>query len=102
MGTLQIAVIPGDGIGAEVVTEGLKVLAAATAVDPAVQLVTNDYDLGAKRYHATGRFCRTACWLKSPNTTRFCWARSATRACRPESWSGSSFCRGCDSRWTIM
>ncbi len=34
MGTLQIAVIPGDGIGAEVVTEGLKVLAAATAAGP--------------------------------------------------------------------
>ncbi len=54
MGTLQIAVIPGDGIGAEVVTEGLKVLAAATAADPAVDVVTNEYDLGARRYHASG------------------------------------------------
>jgi 3-isopropylmalate dehydrogenase len=54
MGTLQIAVIPGDGIGTEVVTEGLKVLAAATEADPTVGFVANEYDLGAKRYHATG------------------------------------------------
>ena len=45
----NLAVIGGDGIGPEVVAEGLKVLGA---VLPGVS--TTDYDLGARRYHATG------------------------------------------------
>ncbi|MCA1782697.1 MAG: 3-isopropylmalate dehydrogenase [Dermatophilaceae bacterium] len=49
--SLDIAVIGGDGIGPEVVAEGLKVLAAA-AGDVAVK--TTEYDLGARRWHATG------------------------------------------------
>jgi 3-isopropylmalate dehydrogenase len=49
----KIAVIGGDGIGPEVVAEGLKVMAAA--VEPqGVKLETTDYDLGAARYHRTG------------------------------------------------
>ena len=52
MESLRIAVIPGDGIGTEVVAEGLKVLQAATAGTATVD--TDDYDLGARRYHATG------------------------------------------------
>jgi 3-isopropylmalate dehydrogenase len=49
----RIAVIGGDGIGPEVVAEGLKVLAAAVAPD-GVKVETTDYDLGAARYHRTG------------------------------------------------
>ena len=45
----KLAVIGGDGIGPEVVAEGLKVL---DAVLPGVQRV--DYDLGAARYNRTG------------------------------------------------
>ena len=45
----KLAVIGGDGIGPEVVAEGLKVLGA---VLPGV--VTTDYDLGAARYNRTG------------------------------------------------
>ena len=41
--------IPGDGIGPEVIAEALQVL---DAVLPGVQ--TTEYDLGARRYHATG------------------------------------------------
>ncbi len=53
MTSIRLAVIPGDGIGGEVVTEGLKVLEAALA--PAgLTVATTDYDLGARRYHATG------------------------------------------------
>ncbi|ARZ67690.1 3-isopropylmalate dehydrogenase [Streptomyces albireticuli] len=44
--------IPGDGIGPEVVAQGLKVLAAALPSD--VKLETREYDLGARRWHATG------------------------------------------------
>jgi 3-isopropylmalate dehydrogenase len=45
----RLAVIPGDGIGPEVVAEGLKVL---HAVLPGVE--TTEYDLGAKGYARTG------------------------------------------------
>src|SRR5690242_3861883 len=46
---MKLAVIPGDGIGPEVVAEGLKVL---RGVVPDVQ--TDEYDLGATRWHRTG------------------------------------------------
>jgi 3-isopropylmalate dehydrogenase len=49
---LRLAVVPGDGIGVEVTAEGLKVLAAALPDD--VKLETTEYDLGARRWHATG------------------------------------------------
>ncbi len=49
---LDLAVIGGDGIGPEVVGEGLKVLAAATG--GAVSVSTTDSELGAGRWHATG------------------------------------------------
>jgi 3-isopropylmalate dehydrogenase len=45
----KIAVIPGDGIGTEVISEALKVGRAAGA-----DLDTVDYDLGGRRYLATG------------------------------------------------
>src|SRR3712207_3981683 len=46
---MRLAVIPGDGIGPEVVTEGLKVL---RAIVPDVE--TTEYDLGAARWRSTG------------------------------------------------
>ncbi|MFF5110121.1 3-isopropylmalate dehydrogenase [Streptosporangium sp. NPDC000509] len=46
---IRLAVIPGDGIGVEVVAEGLKVLEAV-----GTKVETTTYDLGAKRYHETG------------------------------------------------
>ncbi|MEU4999517.1 3-isopropylmalate dehydrogenase [Streptomyces sp. NPDC021622] len=49
---LNLAVIPGDGIGQEVVAQGLKVLNAVLPQD--VKLETKEFDFGAKRYHATG------------------------------------------------
>jgi 3-isopropylmalate dehydrogenase len=45
----RIAVVAGDGIGTEVVAQGLKVL---DAVLPGCQ--TTEYDLGAARYNRTG------------------------------------------------
>src|SRR6476646_9752142 len=49
----SIAVIGGDGIGPEVVAEGLKVLDAVTG-NTGPKFATTDYDLGARRWHATG------------------------------------------------
>jgi 3-isopropylmalate dehydrogenase len=50
--SIDLAVIPGDGIGREVVSQGLKALSAVVPRD--VKLETKEYDLGAKRWHATG------------------------------------------------
>jgi 3-isopropylmalate dehydrogenase len=50
--TVRLAVIPGDGIGPEVVAEGLKVLRAAVGSE--VSFETTEYDLGARRWHASG------------------------------------------------
>src|SRR3712207_201418 len=49
---IRLAVVAGDGIGPEVVAEGLKVLHAA--VEGEVTVATTEYDLGAARWHATG------------------------------------------------
>jgi 3-isopropylmalate dehydrogenase len=46
---MRLAVIAGDGIGPEVVTEGLKVLR-----EVAPDIETTDYDLGAMRWQRTG------------------------------------------------
>lgn len=46
---MKLAVIPGDGIGPEVVAEGLKVLGGVLD-----DIETTTYDLGAARWHRTG------------------------------------------------
>jgi 3-isopropylmalate dehydrogenase len=46
---MRLAVIPGDGIGPEVVAEGLKVLR-----EVASDIETTPYDLGATRWQRTG------------------------------------------------
>jgi len=46
---VRIAVVAGDGIGTEVVHEGLRVLRALV-----LGVETTEYDLGAARYHRTG------------------------------------------------
>lgn len=48
--SIDLAVIAGDGIGPEVVAEGLKVLDAVTGGD----VNATHYNLGAKRWHETG------------------------------------------------
>jgi 3-isopropylmalate dehydrogenase len=45
----RVGIIGGDGIGPEVTAEALKVVRAA-----GVELTTTDYDLGGRRYLATG------------------------------------------------
>jgi 3-isopropylmalate dehydrogenase len=49
MGGVRLAVVGGDGIGPEVVAEGLKVLSAVLP-----DVTTTEYDLGATAYHRTG------------------------------------------------
>ena len=50
---IKLAVIPGDGIGKEVVPEGLKVLDAALEGTD-TEIVATAFDLGADRWHRTG------------------------------------------------
>jgi 3-isopropylmalate dehydrogenase len=49
----RIAVIPGDGIGPEVIAQGLRVLEAVTAAT-GTRLDPVSYDVGAERYLRTG------------------------------------------------
>ena len=57
--TLNLALIPGDGIGTEVVAEAVKVL-EAVAPAAGVTVSTTTYDLGATRYNATGELLTDA------------------------------------------
>ena len=49
----RIAVIPGDGIGPEVITQGIRVLKGVTQQSGS-RLDFETYDLGAERYLRTG------------------------------------------------
>jgi 3-isopropylmalate dehydrogenase len=49
----RIAVVPGDGIGPEVIAEGLRVL-KAVAAEERLELDFIHYDVGAERYLRTG------------------------------------------------
>ncbi|KAA0975322.1 3-isopropylmalate dehydrogenase [Paeniglutamicibacter gangotriensis] len=51
--SLNIAVIPGDGIGPEVISEAVKVLKKATEGN-GKKLVLTNYELGAEHWLATG------------------------------------------------
>ncbi|MDR3202460.1 MAG: 3-isopropylmalate dehydrogenase [Bifidobacteriaceae bacterium] len=50
---VKLAVIPGDGIGPEVVSQGLRALDAALA-GSGVAVRTTEFDLGAARWRRTG------------------------------------------------
>lgn len=55
MSTFKIAVMPGDGIGPEVIAEGLKVLnRAIAAAGDDTTLDTKLFEASAKRWHETG------------------------------------------------
>lgn len=53
MTQIRLAVIAGDGIGTEVVEQGLRVLDVALA-GSGTTVATTELDLGARRWHATG------------------------------------------------
>jgi 3-isopropylmalate dehydrogenase len=50
---LRLALVPGDGIGPEVVAEAVRVLEDVCRTSD-VKLETTEYDLGARRWHASG------------------------------------------------
>jgi 3-isopropylmalate dehydrogenase len=54
MGTYQIAVLPGDGVGPEVMKEALKVLKAVQGAIPNLRFDCTEYPVGALCYQQTG------------------------------------------------
>lgn len=54
MQVYKIAVIPGDGIGTEVVTEGVKVLERVAALDGGFRFEFTWFPWGCEYYHQTG------------------------------------------------
>jgi tartrate dehydrogenase/decarboxylase/D-malate dehydrogenase len=54
--TYRVAVIPGDGIGKEVIGAGLEVLEACTGRDGGFALQFDQFDWGSERYQKTGAF----------------------------------------------
>ena len=52
--TWSIAVLPGDGIGADVMAEGVKVLRAVTALLSGVQFTLAEHPVGAAEYLRNG------------------------------------------------
>ncbi len=68
MGTYRIVVLPGDGVGPEVMAEALKVLRAVEAGFPGLRFECKEYGTGARCYRETGtdlppetlEACRTA------------------------------------------
>ena len=55
MQTFRIAVIPGDGVGREVIPEGLRVLRRVGEVTGRFAIATTDYPWSCEYYLATGR-----------------------------------------------
>ena len=91
---MRLAIIAGDGIGPEVVGEAVKVL---DAVLPDVEKTS--YDLGARRFHATGEVLPDSVLDELRATTRSCSARSVTRRCPAACWNAACCC-GSGSSWT--
>jgi 3-isopropylmalate dehydrogenase len=54
MGSYRIAVLPGDGIGPEVMAEALKALQAVEAAFPGLRFTCKEYPTGARCYLETG------------------------------------------------
>ncbi len=54
MSVYKIAVIPGDGIGKEVVSAGVEVLEAIAEWQDDLQLDFSHFDWGTDRYKKTG------------------------------------------------
>jgi tartrate dehydrogenase/decarboxylase/D-malate dehydrogenase len=53
---LQIAAIPGDGIGQEVIAAGVRVLEACARRDGGFEVAVDHFDWGSERYKKTGAF----------------------------------------------
>ena len=62
MAEYKVAVIPGDGVGLEVIAEGRKALEAVAGVSEALSFQFTEYPWGSGFYRETGRL------MPSPST----------------------------------
>ena len=76
--TMRLAVIPGDGIGPEVIAEALKVLGEVAPTSRRTPVRPRRGPLAAR----PASRCPTRCSTSCASTTRSCSAPSATRPCR--------------------
>ena len=85
----RIAVIPGDGTGPEVASEGIKVLeAAASGTD--LELTFVSYDFGGNRYLRTGEILPDSAVEEIRGFDAIYLGRSVTLTSRPASWRRAS------------
>jgi isocitrate/isopropylmalate dehydrogenase len=81
--SFNLAVIPGDGIGTEVVGEGLKVL-DAVAAKYGVTFNKTHYDLGAGYWHRTGEVLPDSVLAELAKADVILWALLAIHQCHQE------------------
>src|SRR3954453_13831772 len=117
--SFSLAVVPGDGIGPEGTAQALRVL-DLVAADHDAAFSSTEYDLGAKRWHATGETLPdsvleeirghdaillgavgdpsvpSGCLGRTPPPARSRWVPGATPASRPAS-SSAACCSSCGS-----
>ncbi len=55
MGRYAVAVIPGDGVGREVVDEGIRVMETLGMLDPNLAFAFVRFDWGSEYYFRNGR-----------------------------------------------
>ena len=81
----QIAVLEGDGIGPEIIREGVKVLRAAAEIG-GISLGLNYYPYGAEHYLKTGEILPDAAIREFRTATLFTLERPETRRWLPAFW----------------
>ena len=93
MTTHRIAVIPGDGIGSEVVPEGIRVLDAA-ARRFAIDLRYDDFDFASCDYYARHGQMMPDDWKEQigGHDAIFFGAWAGRRRCRTTSPYGDRYC----------
>jgi len=76
----QIAVLPGDGIGPEVITESVKTLEVLAALHGGFRLETEHFDWSTERYLREGALMPKdgLAVLEGGALMAFCSARSVT------------------------
>ena len=89
----RLAVIPGDGVGREVIPEGLRVLRRAGEVTGSFSIETRDFPWSCEFYTQTGRMMPADGSPSWPTATPSTSARSGSRACPTTSRCGGSCCR---------
>lgn len=77
----RIAVIPGDGIGPEVMNEAVKVLELLQKLDSSLKIEFDTFDWSSEYYLKHGRMMPEDALDTLKNSMRFCSERLAINGC---------------------